>query len=51
MMVADFARLSPSRRADLAVGGYFTRPAGLALAVGRTDAGRPQLPRPQEVYS
>ena len=51
MMVADFARVpplvnDPSVAGDnskvLAVSGFF---------VGQTDAGRPQLPRTQEVFT
>jgi len=46
MSVADFARLAPGSSAPMAAGDYFMELIGQSSFAGRTDAGRPQLPRP-----
>jgi hypothetical protein len=51
MMPADFARLAPSVQGPSAAGDYFILCWARAMETGRTDAGRPGLPRSQEVYS
>jgi hypothetical protein len=50
MMVADFLRVPPAAVAFRAVGGSPSLFVAQSLIAGETDAGRPQLPLPLEVY-
>jgi hypothetical protein len=51
MLSADFARMPPGRRRRSSAGGQDNFIAWKILAVGRTDAGRPKLPLPKEVFA
>jgi len=50
-MPADFARVAPGLQSRFAAGANVKGRIRKGLGAGRTDAGRPGLPRSQEVYS